>query len=202
MAFLSTIGVMGLIALVRGLIRWPDEAAGRRILWWTIVSFVAHLAFGLIVSNAGSAARAYLATDSVTYHQVASALSDHWKNGSPMPFIPSGKEGFYYLLASLYWVFGKYAAAGLAVNAFCAAALVPIMSDTTRRLFGVAAARYAAPLVVLLPGMFLWTSQLMKEAGMLILLAVALNCAVRLVDRMSPDPLILLTFSLIFALTF
>lgn len=198
----AILGALVLIALVRGLIRWPDEPGCHRILWWTIVSFGAHLALGLAVTNAGYDVRYYLATDSIGYHERAVALVNHWTDGTVMPVIPSGKEGFYYLLGGLYWVFGTHTAAGLAVNAVLGAALVPITSDTTHRLFGPAAARYAGPLVVLLPGMFLWTSQLMKEAAMLFLLAVALNCAVRVVHRIGFAPMAILTVALVLAFTF
>ena len=198
----AMISVFVLILLNRSLIGWPDEAARRRVLWWTMVSFGAHLAFGLVATLVSSDLRFYLAADSFTYDRLATELVDHWRNDAVMPFIPSGKEGFYYLLGGLYWMFGAHAAAGLAVNALLSAALVPVLSDTTHRLFGSAAARFACPLVVLLPGMFLWTSQLLKEAAILLLLAVALSCAVRLVSRMSMAPLILLTVSLALALTF
>lgn len=191
-----------LVALVRGLIRWPDEAARRRVMVWTIAAFVAHLAFGLASTNISHAIRVYLGSDGIGYDAIAAKIVGHWKEGLPFPFVPDGKEGFYYLLAALYWMFGPHTAAGLAVNAALAAAFVPLMSDTTHRLFGPAAARYAGPLVVLLPGMFLWTSQLMKEAGTLFLLAMALNAAVRLLERVSLPAITALTVSLALAFTF
>lgn len=195
------LGVLVLPVLVSGIIRWPDEAACRRVLVWTMASFAAHLVFGLMATYLSRQVRFYLGPDSFNYDLVASQLSDHWRYGMHMPAITHGKEGFYYLLAALYWVFGSHAAAGLAVNAIFGAALVPIVSDTTHRLFGPAAARYAGPLVVVLPGLFLWTSLLMKEPTMLLLLAIAANCAVRLVDRMSLASLSLLTMSLLLAFT-
>ncbi len=198
----AALGVLLLMALVRGLIRWPDEAARRRIMWWTMASFGAHLAFGLAATDISHGIRLYLGTDGIGYDVVARAIVKHWQAGQPFPVVPNGKEGFYYMLAGLYWVLGSYTAAGLAVNAALAAGLVPVMGDLTHRLFGSAAARYAVPLVVVFPGLFLWTSQLMREAGMLFLMVVALNCAVRLVDRVSPAPLILLTASLLLAFTF
>ncbi|MDQ3896137.1 MAG: hypothetical protein M3326_02610 [Actinomycetota bacterium] len=198
----TMIGILLLLGLVRGLIRWPDEAARRRILWWTMVAFAAHLIFGLGATNISREIRFYLGTDSFSYDNSARAIVQHWNHGFPLPLVPHGKEGFYYMLAGLYWVFGFHTAAGLAVNATLAAALVPVMSDATDRLFGPRAARYVPYLVVLLPGLFLWTSQLMREAGTLFLLAAALNCAVRLVERLSPAPLILLISTLLLAFTF
>ena len=198
----ALLGVLVLVGLVRGLIRWPDATAGQRVLWWTMASFTAHLIFGLAATNISDEIRFYLGTDSFHYDETARAIVHHWTHGLPFPFVPHGKEGFYYMLGGLYWLFGFHTAAGLAVNATLAAALVPIMSDATYRLFGPRAARYVPYLVVLLPGMFLWTSQLMREAGILFLLAAALNCAIRLVERLAPAPLILLIASLILAFTF
>ncbi len=183
----SLVGVLVLLALVRALGDDSDDGEARqRLLWWTMAAFVTHLLFGLFVTNAGGQVEAYLrAPDSYAYHNYAIDIVRHWTTGFPLPDLPSGKEGFYYLLAALYWMFGAHTAAGLAVNATLGAALAPVLSDTTRRLFGPAAAEYAVKLVVLLPGLFLWTSQLMKEAPILLLIAVTTNLASRLVERLS-----------------
>lgn len=200
----TTLGLLGLLALVSGLLRWPDDPTARnRVMWWTIVAFAAHLVFGLAVANSSGIIRSYLAApDAFTYHTAAVDLVRHWTAGFPAPSLPAGKEGFYYLLGALYWVFGTHPSAGLAVNAALAAALVPLVTDTTHRLFGRAAARYVGPLVVLLPGVFLWTSQLIKEAAVLFLIAVGVNCAVRLGQRFSPLYLLLLTLSVASLLSF
>lgn len=198
----AVLGVLLLAALVNTLFGGSDQGVGRRIMWWTMVSFGAHLAFGMAATIISRDIWYYLGTDGIGYDSVARAIVRHWETGLPLPPVPGGKEGFYYMLAGLYWLFGSYTVAGLAVNATLAAGLVPVMSDLTNRLFGPAAARYAVPLVVAFPGLFLWTSQLMREAGMLFLLAVALNCAVRLVERVSPAPLLILTAALVLAFTF
>jgi len=198
----AMIGILLLAALVRGLIQWPDEHAQRRIMWWTMSSFGAHLVFGLAATDVSHSIRYYIGTDGLGYDAVARSIVQHWNVGLPLPYVPSGKEGFYYMLAGLYRVFGSYNVAGLVVNAAFAAALVPVMADLTKRLFGPAAARYSVPLVVVFPGLFLWTSQLVREAGMLLLIVVAVNCSVRLVERLSPLPLVFLTTALLLAFTF
>ncbi len=63
----ATVGVLLLLALVRHLITWPDEAARRRILWWTMVAFGSHLLFGMASTNINSGVRFFLAADSFTY---------------------------------------------------------------------------------------------------------------------------------------
>lgn len=197
----SGAAVLALTFLVRLLNRHVEPFEQKRIMWWTMVSFGAHLAFGLIVTNVAAFAM-YLGGDSMTYHYYAVELVHHWTGGDPAPVLPAGKEGFYYLLAAVYRVFGTQWNAGLVVNAALAAALVPLVTDTTRRAFGRTAARYVAPLVVLLPGLFLWTSQLLKEACVLLFIAVAANCAGRIVERVSVAPLVILAGAVALLFTF
>jgi 4-amino-4-deoxy-L-arabinose transferase-like glycosyltransferase len=170
-------------------------------MWWTVGGFAAHLAFGLLVINTNLFV--YLGSDSLTYHRGAGALLRHLTQGAPEPrLLTPGKSGFFYLLAGIYWIFGQHVSAGLVVNAAFAAALVPVMTDLTRRLFGLSTARYIPALVTLLPGIFIWTSQLLKEAPILLLIAVAANCGVRLTKRTSPGALIGLALSLGLLFTF
>jgi hypothetical protein len=194
-------GGLGLVILVQFLSAEDDEAEMRRILHWTAAAFVLHLLLGLLITNTLFLLR-YLGPDALTYHGIAQDIVRHWTDGYPAPYVPSGKEGFYYLLAGLYRLLGPYTSAGLAVNAVLAAALVPITTDSTRRLFGSNAARYAAPLTVLLPGLLLWTSQLLKESAVLFLLAVAANCSIRISQRISITPLFLLATTTALLFTF
>ena len=103
-----------------------------------------------------------------------------------MPPLPFGKEGFFFALARLYEVFGPHRVAGLALTSLCSALLVPLVADTTRRLFGHRAAGAVVPLLVLLPGVLVWTSQLLREAPILAALALGANLAARLSERASP----------------
>lgn len=193
---LLPLGVMLLAALTHGLGRSSDDPeASARLLRWTLASFALHLVVGFVIIGSHSL-RLYLGGDSFTYHQGALGILDHWKNGVPAPTFSAGKEGYYYLLAGLYFIFGPSTWAGVALNALFGAALVPLTADTTRRLFGSAAARYAPLVMVLTPGLILWPAQLLKEAPFLVLLALAANSAVRLAERFSPWPLLVLALSL------
>lgn len=180
------VGVLLLAVLVQRLSGDPFTAT--RMLWWTFGAFAAHLLFGLLIQSSDTATK-YLGPDAYAYHQDAIGIVAHWTDGVDLPRLPGGKEGYYYLLAGLYWVFGAFQSTAVVVNAALAAALVPVISDTTGRLFGPVAARCAAPLVVLLPGLFIWTSQPIKEAPILLLIAVVANLGVRLVDGSTPGRL-------------
>jgi hypothetical protein len=197
----TVFGGLCLALLGRFLTAEHDADEGRRILRWTVAAFGIHLGLSLVITNTQFLLQ-YLGPDALTYHALAQAIVHHWTDGMPFPRIPSGKEGFYYLLAGLYWAFGAHTAAGLAVNATLAAALVPLTTDTTRRLFGPRAARYAAPLSLLVPGLLLWTSQLLKESAVLFLLAVGANCAVRISDRISVGPPFALAATMALLFTF
>ncbi len=184
------LGVLSLGAMVPFLCSEADDRQRRRVLRWTMAVFVVHLVFGLIVTSAGGGVGAVLkAPDAFTYNLHAVGIVQHWTADLPMPDLPAGKEGYYFLLAGLYWVFGEHAVAGLVVNAALSAALVPLMTDTTRRLFGWDAAMRVAPILVLLPSLTLFPSQLIKEAPMLLLIGLTMNLAVRLSDRVGVLPL-------------
>lgn len=195
-------GWFGLAALVKFLT--PDDLEVRhRILRWTVAGFLTHLVLGLAITYGGAFIQKYLgAPDANAYHVNAVSLVRHWTDGFPIPDLPAGKEGFYYLLAALYGLLGPHRVAGLVVNALLSAALVPLMYDTTRRLFGAGAARYAPPLIVLVPNLLIFSSQLLKEAAILFLIAVMINCATRLTERYSLTSLVLLGGSVSVLLTF
>lgn len=194
-------GGMALLVLSDRLTRsFDDPEARARIQRWTMVSFAIHLALGLVIIN--TSAVYFFGPDATAYHGKAGQILDHWSHGATLPLLPAGKEGYYYLLASVYWLFGPFTWAGVALNAALAAALVPVVSDTAHRLFGSATVRYVPVILLLVPGMILWPSQLLKESPFLFLLAVAANCAARLVKRYSPWPLLLLVVLLPGLLTF
>ncbi len=192
---MSAFGLMVLPVVSSGLTRsWGDSSAATRILRWTMASFALHLILGMLIIN--SSAVNFFGPDALSYDGIAKLILSHWTHGGPLPTLPGGKEGYYYLLASIYWLFGPSKWAGVACNAMLAAALIPIVSDTSHRLFGLATVKYVPYLFVLVPGMLLWPAQLLKEAPYLFLLALAANCASRLIDHYSPMPLLMLAFLL------
>lgn len=199
---LVVVGILAVAAITELLLVSFDDAEGTAcVRRWALASLGIHLFVGLVVVNSGTLTR-FLGPDAFTYDAVAVAISDHWSHGLGMPDVTAGKEGYYYLLAGIYWVFGHSTWAGVALNAILAALLVPVTADTTRRLFGRAAGRYAPALMVVVPGIVLWTSQLLKEAPFVLLVAVAANCAVRLTDRFSPGPALTLMVVLPLMLAF
>ena len=181
---------LGVMALV---LRWVETAdpLDQEVARWTYGSYALHLVLSM-VTGASSLTRLFFGTDADVYHDNAVAIVGHWSDGSVMPAIPAGKEGFYFALAMVYRVVGPYRVGGFALTALSSALIVPLLADTTRRLFGRPAVRALLPLVVLLPGLLVWTAQLLKEAPILAALALGANLAVRLSERFSALALVVL----------
>jgi hypothetical protein len=193
--------VLVLVLFVQRVAPGPDGTVNDRLLRWTIGAFLLHLALGLAITH-WHAASAYFGGDATQYNDGAVQLVKSWSGHAAMPALPSGKEGFFYVLGGLYWVFGSHVEAGLVFNALLSAALVPLLTDVTGRLFGREAARPVAPLVVLLPGLLVWTSQLLREAAVLFLIVAAVDLALRLSERLRVGEFALLTAALAFLFLF
>jgi hypothetical protein len=194
--------VLGLFALSR-VLGAPDEAVvRRRTLSWTVGTFVFHVAAGLVVWNVASLTK-YLGPDALSYQANATAILQHWTSGTLLPSsLAAGKNGFSYMLAGLYRIFGNHPDIGIVVNAAFGAALIPVLFDVTRRQFGTEAARAVPPLLILVPGFALWPSQLLREPGVYLLIAIAFDCAVRLSAKTSMTALLTMSGSLALLLTF
>lgn len=170
-------------ALARVLLANRPELLRSAIRWAGIV-FTIHLIVGIGISYVPGA-QVYFGPDADTYHRGAATILDSGSSGSRafIPFPLSGKEGFVYTLAGVYSFFGPFVIAGLALNAALAAAVAPLLVDATDRLFDRPAARYVGPIVAFVPSFIIFQSQLLREAGVMFLLALAMNAAVRLTYR-------------------
>lgn len=188
---------VGVAAVARG------GLVGERawLLRLTGVSFALHAVLGVVILHSEWLIRA-LGPDAISYNQTALELVDHWRGESAMPSgLVAGKSGFVYLLAATYRLFGSRANAGVLVNAALSAAVLPLVWDTTRRLYGQRVARVAALMCLLLPGLLVWGSQLLREALVLFLLALAANAGVRLTERRSSSSIGVLSLAVALLLT-
>ncbi len=188
--------LMGLALLVGQLYHYRDASIRQGLMRWTLGAFALHFAIGDIIWHVPTLTT-YFGGDAFTYNGGGAALAQHWLGNAPMPGLPAGKDGFFYLLGSLYYLFGPHAGAGMAVDAAFAAAMIPLLHDATERQFGPAAARYVPPLCLFIPGFLIWSSQLLREAGIYFGIALALNAAVRLYRRITLGALFTMTCSLV-----
>ncbi len=196
--------LLALLAGARALTPRSDPSLRRWVLGWTLAAFALHLAIGLAIFSS-STLTGYFGPDAHFYSRGALGLFQHWTNRDPMPgvsFFPSGKSGFTYLLGALFVGVGPHPQVGLVVNAAMAAAIIPLLSDATYRHLGRAASRPVPVVATLLPGFLIWGSQLLREAGVYFLMAVAMACATRLIRRASVGPLVVMGAALALLVTF
>lgn len=192
----ACLAVMCLAFLVTGLYRRRDTSIRLTIMKWTMGAYALHLAIGLAIWFSPTLT-AYFGGDALTYNSGAIALNQHWEGLGAMPLLPAGKDGFFYLLAAIYYVFGEHAGAGIAIDAGFAAAMIPLLHDATDRHFGEAAARYVPPLCVFMPGFLIWGSQLLREAGIYFAIAAGINAMVRLSKRITFPPMAVAAASIV-----
>lgn len=196
--FVTVAAVLTLVAVLRRTAaNDPDD---RAVAHWVYAAFGLHLGLGLGLRASGYATRIFGAADGD--HLRAQAILQHWSEGTPLPPFAAGDAGFSYGLARLYQLVGPQELAGLVVTSLCAALTVALVADTTRRLFGLRARLSALPLLVLLPGLALWTTQVLRVAAVLAALALAANLTVRLSEQLRLGRLGLLgaTIAALFAL--
>jgi hypothetical protein len=192
---------LGVLALV---LQWvaTGEPLDRDVARWTYASYALHLVVSLAIGASGLTVT-FFGGDADTYHEYSVSLARHWAgSGAAMPELPAGKEGFFYALARLYELIGPYRVGGLALTSLCSALVVPLLADATRRLFDAKTTRAVLPLVVLLPGFLVWTSQLLREAPIVAALALGLCLAVRLSEQFNPGRIAMLglTVAVLFTL--
>jgi hypothetical protein len=196
----SLIGLL-VLALSVWLLAMPAPEDRTWIGMWTLTAFVLHVFVGLVIWHVPGLT-AFFGGDAVVYDAGARSLADSWRHVGAIPSLPAGKEGFFYMLAVLDYVFGEHADAGIVINGVMAALLVPLSYDTTRRLHGPRAARIAAALATLIPGLILWPAQLLREAGVLALIALAMNAGTRISRRVSLGAMLVLAAAVALLFTF
>lgn len=199
---LSILASVGFLVALHCVVLERGYSGKRRASRWSGISFCLHLVLSVMISAFPSAVL-YFGADALGYDLLAKGIAQHWLDHTyQFPALPAGKEGFYLMLGALYTVLGPVTVVGLVVNAALSAGLVPLVMDTTRRMCGVDASLRVAPLVVLLPSLLIFTSQLLREPGILFLVAISSNAAVRLGTKWREGSSLALVASLALLFTF
>ena len=155
-----------LFALVGSYILWiASRRASRMVRSLAMCSFAGHAALGIAIWYA---VPAWIAGDAFGYD--AEALGKQAAT--------AGKGGFSFMLGGLYRLVGHAPAAGLLLNAMLMGLLVVVVATTANRLGQRGAASFAAIMALLLPPFIWWGSQLLREASVWVLIALAADIAV------------------------
>ena len=112
-------------------------------------------------------------SDTRTYDRLALDVSTAWESDITPPGLIAGKEGWVIVLASIYRVIGHAPEVGIALNAGVGAATVLITAATSQTLGWGSSRRVAAWCMALWPVGVFWGPQLLREAIVTFLVALA-----------------------------
>jgi hypothetical protein len=140
--------------------------------------------------------------DAITYDQQGFLLMQIWQGEATESAVflenPGGFWGMPYFVAALYTIIGRNMLAVQYANAVFGAATVPLIYLSAEHIFNnQKVARLAAMLVAFYPSLVLWSSQGLKDAPIVFLLALAMLATLKLGEQFSTKFLLILLGSLL-----
>lgn len=138
--------------------------------------------------------------DANTYHLFGQSLSqswhgDHYHEARYLHFIQSGAGawGMLYVVAAVYEVIGANMFAIQLINASVGASTAVVVYFVTQSLFNnTRVSKLAAVLVAFFPSLILWSSQALKDALIIMALALCILATLRLMEKITVPYLIVL----------
>jgi hypothetical protein len=140
--------------------------------------------------------------DAITYDQQGFLLMKIWQGEATESAIflenPGGFWGMPYFVAALYTIIGRNMLAVQYANAVFGAATVPLIYLSAEHIFNnQKVARMAAMLVAFYPSLVLWSSQGLKDAPIVFLLALAMLATLKLGEQFSTKQVVVLMGALL-----
>ena len=176
----------------------PDEARFLvRVYGWTLL-----LRYGLaIFLNVFAANAAFNATfwgDSDTYDIGGARLALRW-SGEPVSsaymLTSVSGYGWVYFVGTVYYLVGRNQLLVQFLNGMLGALTVLVIYAIAARLFGRAAARWAALFMAFFPQMVFWSAAMYKDPAILLCIAVCMYAVLRLRERLSAGMIVLFIVS-------
>ncbi|HEX8737354.1 MAG TPA: hypothetical protein VF721_18620 [Pyrinomonadaceae bacterium] len=147
----------------------------------------------------------YLGGDSRTYDQLGYTLLQVWNGNIPLDNeyarratkIGGSGWGMYYLVASIYFFFGRNPLAAQMFSSVIGAATAPAAYICSYRIFhNKRVAKASALIIALFPSLILWSCQLLKDGFIIFLLIVTMALVMQLQEKFDYISLALLILSL------
>jgi len=147
--------------------------------------------------------------DANTYDSYGVSLGAAWHGdkynlGRYQSFAASGASawGMLYLVAGVYELLGRNMLAVQLINASVGASTAIVVYNTADRLFSnQRVSRLAGFLVCFFPSLVLWSSQALKDGIIVLVLALAIYCTLRLLEKISIGYVLVMTTCLLSLLT-
>jgi hypothetical protein len=149
--------------------------------------------------------QSFFGGDALTYDyfgatQLQAWGGDQYALAQVKVFIGKGEGsgwGMLYLVGGLYWMIGRNMLAVQFLNAVLGAATAPIIFLCAQQVYGnVKVSRFSAIAVAFYPSLVLWSSQGLKDAPIVFLLALCILATLKLGQKLSVQYLIILVVSL------
>jgi 4-amino-4-deoxy-L-arabinose transferase-like glycosyltransferase len=176
----------------------PDEARFvSKVYGWTLL-----LRYGLaILLNIFAVNSAFSATfwgDSDTYDIGGTQLALRW-SGEPVAsaymLTSVSGYGWVYFVGAIYYLVGRNQLLVQFLNGMLGALTVLVIYAIAARLFGRAAARWAALFMAFFPQMVFWSAGMYKDPAVLLCIAVCMYAVLRLRERLSVSMIVLFVMS-------
>jgi 4-amino-4-deoxy-L-arabinose transferase-like glycosyltransferase len=182
-AFIVMIGVnLVIVRRITNALPGDEGPTLARIYGWTLL-----LRFGLacfLNANANQSAFAMMFWgDSATYDDGGWLLSLQWGGQGLLNPYYSGKVsgwGFFYLIASIYYVFGHNQLLAQLVNATIGAVTVLVIYAIAKDLFDVEVAQWSARFMAFFPQMVFWSGAIYKDPAIMLCIALCMYAVLKL----------------------
>jgi hypothetical protein len=163
-----------------------------------LLAVLARIIVGTIIFVGGM--EDFFGGDATTYHLFGESLNqawhgDHYHAGMYAGFIKSGVGawGMLYLVAGVYELIGSNRFAIQLINASVGSATAIVVYFTAQSLFSNRrVSRLAAILVAFFPSLILWSSQALKDALIIMALALAILATLRLMEKVTVSYILIL----------
>jgi 4-amino-4-deoxy-L-arabinose transferase-like glycosyltransferase len=143
----------------------PEEQDRQFLASVVLAGFVARVLIAAAITRFGL--HLVIAPDEHTFHANGLQFSKWLSGESPyrvgVRFTRSLQVGYYYLIGTLYYLFGVTRFLPILVNCACGALMAIPVFRMARELGGPAAARPAAVLVTFFPSLVLWSTLLIRD---------------------------------------
>jgi hypothetical protein len=178
----------------------PDPAFITKVF---AIALVLRLAFGILIYIFD--AMSYFGGDALTYNFKGSLIVDYW-HGLVSPGTPELLRamttngpgwGMNYLVAVIYYVFGKNFLAAQTFAAVLGAAVAPLVYICSLNIYkNQQASRLAAIGVAIFPAFIIWSGQLLKDGLIVFLLVLTMTAVLKLQEKFSYGAVLIIVLSL------
>jgi 4-amino-4-deoxy-L-arabinose transferase-like glycosyltransferase len=153
-----------------------------RVYIWTLVLRMALACFLNVYAGQTSFAVMFWG-DSATYDEGGWLLSLQWKGEGLLNPYYSGKVsgwGFFYLIASIYYVFGHNQLLAQFVNATIGSLTVIVIYAIAKDLFDYQVAQWSARFMAFFPQMVFWSGAIYKDPAIMLCIALCMYGVLKL----------------------